>query len=58
MRAYRKTSTRHRFCLYLTEDEAARFLEEQTCVDLERLATVAQVNRSLSRVFDKWEEER
>lgn len=28
MRAYRKTSTQHRFCLYLTEDERAELVAE------------------------------
>lgn len=28
MRAYRKTTTQHRFCLYLTEDERAELVAE------------------------------
>jgi hypothetical protein len=28
VRAYRKTSTQHRYCVYLTEEERERLLEE------------------------------
>jgi hypothetical protein len=28
VRAYRKTTTQHRYCVYLTEDERERLLEE------------------------------
>lgn len=56
MRAYFKTATHHPLCVYFTADEAARFLEEMTCVSDERFPALANAERALNRAFEKMEE--
>jgi hypothetical protein len=43
------------FSIHLSDDEAARLLEELESVDLDRFPTLKRVHGSLGRVFDRWE---
>ncbi|MFG3244630.1 hypothetical protein [Streptomyces sp. NPDC048157] len=56
MRAYFKPRKAHKICLYLETDEAARFLEELDCVDLDRFPTVDKARTMLNRAFAELEE--
>lgn len=59
MRAYRKT-TQHPFCLYLTAEEAAAFLEDLEAVTSEEWAvhlfTLERVQARLSAVVNAQKE--
>lgn len=52
MRAYRKKSTRHKICVYLTEVEAAELLGELSAlVDAARMGPKFQAYRVREQLF-------